>query len=45
MMKETVEITAPNVVARFFESIMVDQKERNDEINRKIKSGEIKVSE
>lgn len=45
MMKETVEIKAPNVVARFFERIMVDKKERNEEINRKIKSGEIKVSE
>lgn len=43
-MKEAVEIKTSNAVARFFEKIMVDKRENNKEINRKIKNGEIKVA-
>lgn len=44
-MKESVKIEAKNTVARFFERIMIDKRKKNDEINRKIENGEIKVAD
>lgn len=43
-MKESVQIQAPNVVARFFDKVLAKKREKNLEIKRKIKSGEIKVT-
>jgi len=44
-MKSAKEIKTSNKVVQFFYRMMEEKRERNDEVRRKIKNGEIKVAE
>lgn len=44
-MKSTKEIKTSEKVGQFFYKMMLEKRERNKEVCRKIKNGEIKVAE
>ena len=43
-MEDTVKIKAPKSVAKFFDKILADKRERKEESRRKFKNGELNIS-
>lgn len=44
-MEESIKIKGSPAVAKFFEKILADKRERKEESRRKFKNGELKISE